>query len=130
MNVELFAAFLLAALVIQFTPGPGMLFIITQGLTGGSRAGRVAACGAASGMLVHTCAVVLGLAAVRRAAPMAMDLLRSRALPTCCGWRYGRSVRPSSPQVSRASRCRIGSVPCSCAASSITWPIRRSCSST
>jgi threonine/homoserine/homoserine lactone efflux protein len=68
MNVELFAAFLLAALVIQFTPGPGMLFIIAQGLTGGSRAGRAAACGAASGMLVHTCAVVLGLAAVLRAA--------------------------------------------------------------
>jgi threonine/homoserine/homoserine lactone efflux protein len=27
-------------------------------------------------MLVHTCAVVLGLAAVLRAAPMALDLLR------------------------------------------------------
>jgi threonine/homoserine/homoserine lactone efflux protein len=76
MNVELFAAFLLAALVIQFTPGPGMLFILAQGLTGRSRAGRAAACGAASGMLVHTCAVVLGLAAALRAAPMAMDLLR------------------------------------------------------
>src|SRR2546423_11055029 len=81
MNVELFAAFLLAALVIQFTPGPGMLFIIAQELTGGSRAGRAAACGAASGMLVHTCAVVLGSAAVLRAAPMAMDPAQVRG---CC----------------------------------------------
>jgi threonine/homoserine/homoserine lactone efflux protein len=76
MNVELFAAFLLAALVINLTPGPGMLFILAQGLTGGRRAGRAAACGTASGMLVHTSAVALGLAAVLHAAPIAMDVLR------------------------------------------------------
>ncbi|HYJ70162.1 MAG TPA: LysE family translocator [Nocardioidaceae bacterium] len=76
MNSDLFAAFLLAALVIQLTPGPGMLFIIAQGMTGGSRAGRAAACGAAAGMLVHTSAVALGLAAVLRTAPTALDLLR------------------------------------------------------
>src|SRR2546421_11095378 len=93
MNVELFAAFLLAALVIQFTPGPGMLFIIAQGLTGGSRAGRAAARGAASGMLVHTCAVVLGLAAVLRAAPMAMDLLRFAGAALL--WLALRSLRTS-----------------------------------
>ncbi len=94
MNVELFAAFLLAALVIQFTPGPGMLFIIAQGLTGGSRAGRAAACGAASGMLVHTCAVVVGLAAVLRAAPMAMDLLRFAGAAYLL-WLTLRSLRTS-----------------------------------
>ncbi|WP_432947154.1 LysE family translocator [Kribbella sp. CA-253562] len=76
MNAELFATFLVAALIINFTPGPGMLFILAQGLTGGSRAGRAAACGTATGMLVHTSAVALGLAAVLRAAPIAMDLLR------------------------------------------------------
>lgn len=76
MNTHLFAAFLIAAVAIHLTPGPGMLFIIAQGLTGGSRAGRAAACGTASGMLVHTCAVALGLAALLQAAPMALDLLR------------------------------------------------------
>jgi threonine/homoserine/homoserine lactone efflux protein len=76
MNAELFATFLVAALIINFTPGPGMLFILAQGLTGGSRAGRAAACGTATGMLVHTSAVALGLAALLRAAPIAMDVLR------------------------------------------------------
>ncbi|GII79040.1 membrane protein [Sphaerisporangium rufum] len=76
MNMQLFTAFLLAALVIQVTPGPGMLFIVALGMAGGRRAGWAAACGAAAGMLVHTCAVALGLGAVLRAAPMAMDLLR------------------------------------------------------
>lgn len=77
MNPELLAAFLLAAVVIQLTPGPGMLFILAQGMTGGSRAGRAAACGAASAMLVHTTAVALGLATLLRAAPVAMNLLRA-----------------------------------------------------
>lgn len=76
MNPQLFAAFLLAAVVINLTPGPGMLFILAQGLTGGRRAGRAAALGTASGLLVHTSAVALGLAAVLRAAPIAMDVLR------------------------------------------------------
>jgi threonine/homoserine/homoserine lactone efflux protein len=76
MNAGLFAAFLLAAVLVQLTPGPGMLFLVAQGLAGGSRAGRAAAGGAAAGMLVHTTAVALGLAAVLQAAPMALDLLR------------------------------------------------------
>jgi threonine/homoserine/homoserine lactone efflux protein len=94
MNAELFAAFLLAALVIQITPGPGMLFLIAQGMTGGSRAGRAAACGAATGMLVHTCAVAVGLAAVLRAAPMAMDLVRFGGAAYLL-WLAVRSLRPS-----------------------------------
>jgi threonine/homoserine/homoserine lactone efflux protein len=94
MNAELFAAFLLAALVIQLMPGPGMLFIIAQGMTGGSRAGRAAACGAAKGMLTHTCAVAIGLAAVLRPAPMAMDLLRSRGAAHLL-WLALRSLRTS-----------------------------------
>ena len=76
MNPQLLAAFLLAALIINLTPGPGMLFMLAQGLTGGPRAGRAAATGTATGLLVHTSAVALGLAAVLRAAPVAMDGLR------------------------------------------------------
>ncbi|MGY4907670.1 LysE family translocator [Streptomyces sp. 900116325] len=76
MNLDLLAPFLLAVVVIQLTPGPGMLFILTQAMTSGCRAGRAAACGAASAMLIHTMAVALGLAALLHAAPMAMNLLR------------------------------------------------------
>ena len=46
MNVALFGGFLVAALAIQLLPGPGMLFIIANGVAGGSRAGvAVAAAG-------------------------------------------------------------------------------------
>ena len=108
MDSHLYAAFVLAALVIQFTPGPGMLFVVTQGLTGGGRAGRAAACGAAAGMLVHTSAVALGLAAVLRAAPMAMDVLRFAGAAYLV-WLAIRSLRspglaPSASVTQRSAR--------------------------
>jgi threonine/homoserine/homoserine lactone efflux protein len=70
------APFLLAVLVIQVTPGPGMLFILANGIAGGPRAGIAAAFGAATGMVVHTAAAAAGLAAVFQAAPPIYDALR------------------------------------------------------
>ena len=63
------APFLLAVLVIQVTPGPGMLFILANGIAGGPRAGVAAAFGAAAGMVVHTAAAAAGLAAVSSPTP-------------------------------------------------------------
>lgn len=76
MRWELLLSFLSAALVVQLVPGPGMLFILANGIAGGPRAGIAAACGAASGMVVHTFAAALGLAAVFARAPSAYDALR------------------------------------------------------
>ena len=70
------APFLLAVLVIQVTPGPGMLFILANGIAGGPRAGVAAAFGAATGMVVHTAAAAAGLAAVFHAAPPIYDAVR------------------------------------------------------
>lgn len=76
MRWELFVAFLSAALVVQLVPGPGMLFIVANGIAGGPRAGVAAACGAATGMVFHTLAAALGLAALFAHAPAAYDVLR------------------------------------------------------
>jgi threonine/homoserine/homoserine lactone efflux protein len=76
MRWELFLAFLSAALIVQVVPGPGMLFILAQGIAGGPRAGVAAACGAATGMVFHTFAAALGLAALFAHAPSAYDALR------------------------------------------------------
>jgi threonine/homoserine/homoserine lactone efflux protein len=73
---ELFASFLSAALIVQLVPGPGMLFILANGIAGGRRAGIAAAFGAASGMVIHTFAAALGLAALFARAPAAYDVLR------------------------------------------------------
>jgi threonine/homoserine/homoserine lactone efflux protein len=76
VDPQILGPFLLAVLVIQLTPGPGMLFILANGIAGGRRAGVAAAFGAASGMVVHTIAAAAGLAAVFRAAPPVYDGVR------------------------------------------------------
>jgi threonine/homoserine/homoserine lactone efflux protein len=76
VNSALLASFLVAVLLIQLAPGPGMLFILANGITGGARAGVAAAFGAAAGMVVHTVAAALGLAAVFVHAPLVYDLVR------------------------------------------------------
>ena len=70
------APFLVAVLVLQVTPGPGMLFILANGISGGPRAGVAPAFGAASGMVVHTIAAAAGLAALFGAAPPVYDAVR------------------------------------------------------
>lgn len=76
MRWELLVSFLSAALVVQLVPGPGMLFILANGIAGGARAGVAAACGAAMGMVFHTVAAAAGLAALFAHAPAAYNMLR------------------------------------------------------
>ena len=76
MRAELLLSFGIAALAIQVIPGPGMLFLLTQGMAHGARGGVAAALGAACGMLVHTVAVAFGLAAVFSRAPAAYEIVR------------------------------------------------------
>jgi threonine/homoserine/homoserine lactone efflux protein len=89
------AVFLVAVLVICVTPGPDMLFILSRGLTFGTRAGLLSALGMSAGMIVHTTAVSLGLAAVLKSSPVAYDVLRyaGAAYLLLMAW---RSLRDSS----------------------------------
>jgi threonine/homoserine/homoserine lactone efflux protein len=76
MELTTLMAFAGACVVLNLVPGPGMMFIIAQGISGGRRAGVVAAAGMASGTVVHTAAAALGLSALLRVAPMALDAVR------------------------------------------------------
>lgn len=102
MNWGLFAGFLLAALVIQLVPGPGMLFILATGITGGAKAGAVAACGAAAAMVIHTTAVTFGLAALFSAAPTALEALRV-AGAVYLGWLAVRTLRTPAIALDRSA---------------------------
>jgi threonine/homoserine/homoserine lactone efflux protein len=76
VNPALLAVFLVAILLICITPGPDMLYIVATSLSQGPLAGVVAAIGMAAGMLVHTIAVTLGLAAVLAASPVAYEVIK------------------------------------------------------
>lgn len=56
--------FALAALILAFTPGPGMLYVVARTLAGGRRAGIASALGTALGGMVHVLVATVGLSAL------------------------------------------------------------------
>lgn len=66
---ELFIAFLGAAAVFAFMPGPAMLYAAAQTLAQGRRAGLMATLGIHLGGYVHVILAALGLAALLAAVP-------------------------------------------------------------
>ena len=59
-----FALFSVAALVLIFTPGPDIIYVMTRGMAQGRKAALAAAAGFALGNLVHTFFIIVGLSAV------------------------------------------------------------------
>ncbi len=70
------ALFMAAALALNLTPGPDMMYVTARSVSDGRRAGIVAALGIGAGTLVHITALALGLAALLAAVPLAYDALR------------------------------------------------------
>nr|WP_223301510.1 LysE family translocator [Haladaptatus sp. R4] len=69
-------AFVSAALVLVVAPGPDSIYVLTQSLKSGRLAGLSAGFGVASGVLVHTTAAVLGLAALLRTSALAYTVVK------------------------------------------------------
>jgi threonine/homoserine/homoserine lactone efflux protein len=68
--------FMTAALALNVTPGPDMLYVIARGVGEGRAAGIISALGIAAGCLVHTLAVAFGLAGLLRAVPVAFEIVK------------------------------------------------------
>lgn len=68
--------FIVAGLLLNLTPGPDVLFIVTQALKSGARAGMVAALGIAAGCCVHIVAAALGVSALVAASATAFAVLK------------------------------------------------------
>ncbi|AEG94696.1 LysE family translocator [Ramlibacter tataouinensis] len=68
--------FMAAGLLLNLTPGPDVLYIVTQSLRSGARAGMVAALGINAGCLVHIVAAALGVGALLAASATAFTLLK------------------------------------------------------
>jgi threonine/homoserine/homoserine lactone efflux protein len=75
-SLDTTVAFFGLALLLGFTPGPDNLFVLMQSATHGRRAGFLVVLGLCTGLLVHTAAVVLGLAAVFAASATAFLALK------------------------------------------------------
>jgi threonine/homoserine/homoserine lactone efflux protein len=75
-GVEHLGLFIVAGLLLNLTPGPDVLFVVSQSLRAGRRAGMVAALGVAAGIFVHILAAGLGLSAVLASSATAFTVLK------------------------------------------------------
>jgi threonine/homoserine/homoserine lactone efflux protein len=68
--------FMSAALALNLTPGPDMLYVAARSTGEGRRAGIVSALGIGAGTLFHIAALAFGLSALLAAVPAAYDVVR------------------------------------------------------
>lgn len=73
---ESYLLFLGTVLLICVVPGSDMIYIVTNGVSQGVKAALLASLGMATGMLVHTTAVGLGLATLVSSSPVAYEVVR------------------------------------------------------
>ncbi len=68
--------FIAAGLLLNLTPGPDVLYIVTRALRQGARAGIVAGFGITAGCFVHIAAAALGVSALMAASTTAFAVLK------------------------------------------------------
>jgi threonine/homoserine/homoserine lactone efflux protein len=75
-TTEILLAFAVASVLLVAVPGPNSVFILTESVSGGSRAGVASALGVETATLVHITAAALGISAAIAASPVAYTVLR------------------------------------------------------
>jgi threonine/homoserine/homoserine lactone efflux protein len=74
--IDTLLVFFMASVLLALTPGPDNLFVMTQAAQRGKMAGIAVTIGLCTGLLVHTTAVALGVAAIFQASAFAFSLLK------------------------------------------------------
>ncbi len=75
-SLHTLSTFFGVAVLLALTPGPDNLFVLLQSAQRGWRAGMAVVLGLCAGLVVHTAAVALGLAALFAASPTAFTALK------------------------------------------------------
>ena len=76
LSLQTAIAFFGVSLLLGVTPGPDNIFVLVQSATQGKRAGMLVVLGLCTGLVVHTAAIALGLAAVFAASESAFVVLK------------------------------------------------------
>ena len=76
MSIDQLLLFVAAGLLLNLTPGPDVLYIVSHALRAGARAGMVAALGITAGCFVHIFAAGLGVSALIAASTTAFTVLK------------------------------------------------------
>ncbi|MCU7867197.1 MAG: LysE family translocator [Candidatus Thiodiazotropha sp. (ex Lucinoma borealis)] len=86
------------SIVLALVPGPDNLFVLTQSALHGSKSGWYATLGFSTGLIFHTTAVSLGVAAIFQTSELAFNLLKlvGAAYLLYLAWRF---LQASNSQV-------------------------------
>jgi threonine/homoserine/homoserine lactone efflux protein len=74
---ETLSLFFAASVALALVPGPDNIFVLTQSALHGRLAGLLVTLGLCTGLLVHTTAVSLGVAAIFQTSALAFNLLKA-----------------------------------------------------
>jgi threonine/homoserine/homoserine lactone efflux protein len=76
MPIDQLLLFIAAGLLLNLTPGPDVLYVVSNALRGGARVGVVAALGITAGCFVHIFAAAVGVSALMAASATAFTVLK------------------------------------------------------
>lgn len=75
-DLSFWLLFFSAALALNLSPGPDLLYVLSRTLTGGRRLGLVSTLGVCTGALVHVAAAALGLSAILATSAVAFAVVK------------------------------------------------------
>ncbi|HPQ44711.1 MAG TPA: LysE family translocator [Syntrophales bacterium] len=76
IDISNFTLFLITSIAVILMPGPAMLFVISNGLTRGSRASVAAALGTTTGVSFHLFCAAFGLAVILKTSAIAFTVVK------------------------------------------------------
>ncbi len=74
---EALLTFIVASALLSLAPGPDNIFVLTQSAQYGGKSGLAITLGLCTGLIVHTTAVALGVAALFKTSVMAFTILKT-----------------------------------------------------
>jgi len=77
MPIESIVAFVIASALLSLAPGPDNIFVLTQSALYGKKSGVLVTLGLCTGLIVHTIAVALGVAAIFQTSVVAFTVLKA-----------------------------------------------------
>lgn len=104
MDLALFPYFLVSSILLTLAPGPDNLYLLTKSLADGAKAGITLAAGLCSGIVFHTCLVILGVAALVKSSPIAFAALKNVGAAYLFYLAYGAfTAKVAEPQPTEAA---------------------------
>jgi len=76
LDIQTLGMFIAASTLLALAPGPDNIFVLTQSMLKGTKAGVIITLGLCSGLVFHTSAVALGVAVIFQTSIVAFTLLK------------------------------------------------------